>query len=116
MPTARSGLAAALDGCPDSVIPLVVTQATLAPTGELRTLAIKVLAGSGLPMSHDALVNIVALRRTLLGVKLPPKSPELLAAIDALRALHDDPRAKRILDLAMKSRDTDIARAARGEA
>jgi len=110
----RTGLSAALGGCPDSVIPLVVTQATTASTGDLRTLAIKVLAENKLPIARDALVNIVAPRKTLFGTKLPPKSPEMLEAIGALHAIKDDPRAKRILDLAAKSRDEDIARAARG--
>jgi hypothetical protein len=110
----RSGLRAALDGCPDSVIPLVVAQATSAPTGDLRALAIKVLAASGLPNARDALVHMVALRRTLLGVKLPPKSAEMLAAVAALRDISDDPRARRILDLAAKAKDEDIVRAARG--
>lgn len=110
----RTGLSAALGGCPDSVIPLVVTQATTAPTGDLRTLAIKVLAENKLPIARDALVNIVAPRKTLFGTKLPPKSPEMLAAIRALHAIRDDPRAQKILDLGAKSKDEDIARAARG--
>lgn len=110
----RSGLSAALEGCPDSVIPLVVTQATSAPTADLRTLAIKVLAGSKLPIARDALVNLVAPRRTLLGVKLPRKSPEMLAAVAALRGISDDPRARRILDLAARAKDEDIVHAAGG--
>ena len=110
----RSGLAAALEGCPDALVPLVVTQAMSAPDSELRTLAIKVLAGNELPIARNALVNIVAPRRSFLRTKLPPKSPEMLAAIGALRAIDDDPRAQQILALARKSKDQDIARAARG--
>ena len=110
----RAGLGTALDGCPDRVIPIVITKATSAPTGELRTLAIKVLAGSQLLMARKALVDIVPLRKKFFRLKLPPKSPELLAAIGALREMSDDPRAKRILDLAQKSKDPDIARAASG--
>ena len=87
---------------------------TSAPTGDLRALAIKVLAASGLPNARDALVHMVAPRRTLLGVKLPPKSAEMLAAVAALRDISDDPRARRILDLAAKAKDEDIVRAARG--
>ncbi len=59
-------------------------------------------------------MNIVAPRKTLFGAKLPRKSPEMLEAIGALHAFKDDPRAQHILDIAAKSKDEDIARAARG--
>ena len=110
--TVRLGLTAALEGCPDTVVPQVVMQATSGSTGDIRVLAVRVLAACGHTMAREALFEIAAPRRSLFGTKLPAKSPELLATITAMRRISDDPRAQRILRLASKSRDDEVAAAA----
>ena len=44
--------------------------------------------------------------------KLPPKTPEYLAALRAVQAHKDDPRIRRALHAAVRSRDPEIVRAA----
>lgn len=113
--TVQLGLSAALETCPEVAVPQVAARATSAPSRDLRLLAVRVLGVSRSPMALEALLSIAAPKKTLLGAKLPPKTPELLAALAALRQHGEDRRVARVLDLAARSRDTEIVRAAGGE-
>jgi hypothetical protein len=113
----RLALSAVLEGgCPQAVFSLVVTRALQDESAELRTLAIKALGTSGLPIAVNALLRVVAPRKSLLGSRLPAKSPEVLAALQALRRYRkDDERAENALQDAATSKDPDIVRAATGD-
>jgi hypothetical protein len=110
--TVHLGLTAALEGCPDAALPQVVARATGAPNVDLRVLAVRVLGATPTPMARDALLGIAAPRKSLLGSKLPPKTPEYLAALAALRDFRSDPRVLRALEAAARSRDEEVSRAA----
>ncbi len=113
--TVRLGLAAALDGCPPPLVPVVVARASSAASEDLRTLAIRVLGVSGHRSALEALLTIAAPRRRgLLGTKAPAKTPEYLAALEALHGFADDERAREVLALAARSRDREIVQAAAG--
>lgn len=79
----------------------------------LRALAIQTLTDSPLPMVRDALVELCLEGRGLLGRKtLAPRSPELLAALRVLaRSWSEDPGARKVLDMARRSKDPEIRRA-----
>jgi hypothetical protein len=112
----RVGLAAASESCPDAAVSLVMQKATAAESREQRIGAIQALANCGNVAALNALLRLAKpKRRSLLGLKAAPKSPEMLAALRALRAYESDDRAKRILADAAKSKDPDVARAAKGE-
>jgi hypothetical protein len=114
----RLGLTAVLEGgLPQAVFSLVVTKALQGESAETRTLAIKALGTSGLSVAVNALLRVVAPRKSLLGSRLPPKSPELLAALHALKRYRkQDQRADDALNEAVAaSKDPDIVRAATGD-
>jgi hypothetical protein len=62
----------------------------------------------------DALVQLTAPKKTLLGVKFPQKTRVFLAALSALRKYQADKRAEKILAAAANARDPDVVRAATG--
>jgi HEAT repeat protein len=112
----RVGLAAALESCPDAAVSLVVQKATTSESPDQRLTAIHVLGECGNAGALNALLRLAKpKRRSLLGLKAAPKGPEMVAAVKALRAYESDERAKRVLAAASKSRDPDVARAAKGE-
>ncbi len=112
----RVGLAAAFESCPDAAVSLVVQKATAAELRDQRLAAIHVLGECGTAGALNALLRLAKpKRRSFLGLKAAPKSPEMVAAVRALRAYESDERAKRVLAAAAKSRDPDVARAAKGE-
>jgi len=114
----QTGLIAAHGGCPDAVLPLVANHANdrqLDP--KVRVLAIRALGGAA--RSHAARDHLLALAkggRTLFGRdKLPPKTPELLAALATLAAgWPTDPTARRMLARAAASKDPEVRAAASG--
>ena len=112
--TIRMGLAAALESCPVAAVPILVKRATSKAPDEIRVAAINVLGSCGHASAVDALLQIAAPRKTLLGVKMPPKSRVLLAAISALCNYEDDKRAKKALEAARQARDPEIVSAAMG--
>lgn len=113
--TVRLALAAALDNCPASALPLV-TQLARDPQGasELRVLAIKVLGRAGGQAALTALVQLADGGTNWLGrPKLAARSLELLAALMALSAgWRGDGRVAPILALAAASSDPDVRNAA----
>jgi hypothetical protein len=111
------GLAVALQTCPDGAVPALVGRATdRAAPPDVRALAIRALAHARPPAALETLLRLTAGGRTLFGrAKLPPKSPELLAALIALGTgwrLH--PEARAVLQRAQASPDPEIQAA--GEA
>jgi hypothetical protein len=107
----RIGLAAALDACPKTAIPLLtnrVSDTTADP--QIRALALKVLASTRAPEALEiALEMASAPRKMLRGRRLAPKSVEMLAALSAL-ATHwpKEPRAQSVVALAKKHRDPEV--------
>ncbi|MFQ5703919.1 MAG: HEAT repeat domain-containing protein [Gemmatimonadales bacterium] len=114
--TVRAGLAAAAESCPGAAVPLLAKMATSDDAGELRVAAVRVLAASGIREAAAPLIRMAEPRKTLLGWKLPPKSRVFLEALTGLRRFQSDPRAKKTLLIAAKSRDPDVRNAALGEA
>ena len=112
--TVRMGLAAALESCPVAAVPLVAQRAMAKLPNEIRVTAINVLGACGHPAALDALIQITAPRKTLLGLKLPQKTTVFLAGLSALRDYGSDKRAAQVLSAAKKARDPDVVRAASG--
>ena len=106
----RLGLAAALEGCPPSVVPVVLRRLSDRELGpEVRALAIRVLAASRARTALDYLLGLAVRRRKFWGHRLAPKSPEVLAALAGL-AQHwaQDSKAKGVISLATRSTDSEI--------
>ncbi|MSR07402.1 MAG: hypothetical protein EXR93_10110 [Gemmatimonadetes bacterium] len=114
--TVRTALAAAQQGCPPTAIPLIASCAVSGATLDLRQTSIRVLGSSGQRAALDTLLVLTAPRRNFFGFKrTPPKRPEYLTALSALRQFGDDARARAILDHAAASKDPEIAQAAVGK-
>ena len=112
--TVRMGLSAALDSCPVAAVPLLVKLANARLPDEVRVGAVNVLGECGHPSALNALIQMAAPKKTLLGLKLPQKNRVLLAALSALRHYESDQRAKKVLAAAMKARDQEVVQAASG--
>ncbi len=112
--TVRMGLAAAQESCPAAAVPLVVRRAMAKLPDDIRVTAVNVFGACGHPSALDALIQMTAPRKTLLGLKMPQKSKVFLAALAALRIHKTDKRAEKILAAAKKSRDPEVAGAASG--
>jgi hypothetical protein len=109
----RLTLTTAVEDCPEAAIPLVVTRAASGANADQRVAAIRVLGAAPHPTGLQALLQITAPKRGLLGARPPSKTPEYLAALAALAQFPDEPRAQEALALAAKSRDPDVVRASR---
>jgi hypothetical protein len=108
--TLRLGLAAAVESCPPRAVPVILRRMgdpDLAP--EIRVLAIRVLAASRARAAMDYLMNLTVRKRRFWGQRIPPKSPEVLAALGGL-AQHwgSDSKAKSVIALAAKDGDPEI--------
>ncbi|HZH40127.1 MAG TPA: hypothetical protein VFD85_03915 [Gemmatimonadales bacterium] len=109
--TLHLALMATQSDCPLSTVPLLLQHARNdSLPSEDRVLAIRSLGRSGAPEALLVLVDLTDGGRTLLGrAKLPPKSPEFLAALQALAAgWGTDDRATAVLARAAQSRDADV--------
>jgi len=111
----RIGLSAAVESIPDTVLPLVVKRAVDGATEEQRLAAVRALATSLRKPAVEALLRMAAPRKSFLGWKLPIKNRIYLAALRALQSHKTDARVRQALDVAARSRDREIASAARGE-
>ncbi len=111
----RMAIATALDGCPSQALPFVERQLDERQLGpELRALLIRAVGAIAAPVACEWLVQRCLTKRRLLpGVRLAPKSSDLVAAVTAL-ALRwsQNPRATEVLRLAARSRDPDLQAAA----
>jgi hypothetical protein len=109
------GLTAIQQECPPVVAPRVAELA-LRPEAndEVRLLATRALGQVRQSLGLDALLKLSDAGRTLLGrLKLPPRSPVLIAAIGALATRWPaDPRAASVLAAAARSSDPELRRAA----
>jgi hypothetical protein len=111
----RMTIASALDGCPPSALPFVERQlAERNHPPELRALLIRAVGAIPAPAACEWLVGRCLTKRVLLpGMRLAPKSADLVAAVTALAlrwAQH--PRAAEVLRLAARSRDAELHAAA----
>jgi hypothetical protein len=107
----RDGLRAALAHCPPAAVAVLMGRADdeqLPP--DLRTLAVRVVAASGAPDVLEWLVRRVAGRRRLWrGVRLAPKTSQVLAGLTALaERWRGDPRAEPVLEAARRSADAEV--------
>lgn len=109
--TLHLALMAAQIECPPATVPLLLRHARNdSLQSEDRVLAIKALGRSRAPEALLVLVDLTDGGRTLLGrAKLPSKSPELLAALQALAAgWGTDDRATAVLARAAQSTDAEV--------
>ncbi len=112
--TVHLGLNAALERCPETAIPLIASRTSSETPQDLRTLAVRVLGGSGNRAALDTLLRIAEPRRGLFRARRQAKSPEYLAALTALHRFADHPSARRALAAAARSPDPEVARLAAG--
>jgi hypothetical protein len=110
----RLALTAAAERCPEGAVPLVVPRALSGSNTDQRVTAIRVLGAVHDVAARSALLQITAPRRGMFGEKPPPKTPEYLAALAALHLHAAEPKVAAALARAQRSRDPEIARAARG--
>jgi hypothetical protein len=113
----RFGLAAALEGCPPGVVPLILRRlADVDLDREVRALAIRVLAVSRARAAMDYLMKLSVKKGRLWGHRIAPKSPEVLAALSGLAAYWaGDPKIRGILALAGRDGDPEIRAAVAGD-
>jgi hypothetical protein len=112
----RVGLLAALESCPEAAIPQVVQRAVAAGARDQRIAAINVLGACGRPAALDALLTLARpKRKSFFGRATLSKSGEILTVLKALRSYANDERVRRVVEIAAKSKDPDVARAAKGE-
>jgi len=110
------GLLVALQACPEVLVPLLVSHATdRTLASDLRVLAIRALGGTSAPAALEALLRLTSAGRTLFGrARFPPKSPEVVVALQALATgWRGDPRAAARLTQAAAPSDPEICAAAR---
>jgi hypothetical protein len=108
-------LQASMDSCPGEAyraIERFIADGRRSP--ELRALAVRVLARHSGPEALPRFLELAGTRRTLLGWRLEPKSPVVLAALAALaRYWTSHPQAAALLVQAREHADPDIRVAAR---
>jgi hypothetical protein len=105
------GLTAIQHDCPEELIPRVISLAVDADLDDdIRTLAVNVVGKVRRPLVLDALLELTDGGRSLLGrIRLPVKTPVLLAAVRALsETWASDPRAAAVLMAAADSPDQEI--------
>lgn len=112
--TVRLALTAASRDCPAAAVPLIVARATKGATTSQRVTAIRILQKLSHHSAIETLLQITQPRRTLFGLRPPPKSREYLAALRSLQGHGSDARARQVLAAAARSRDSDVAQAAVG--
>ena len=113
-PTVRLGIMASAEGCPPAIAPMLLQRihaGGLDP--QLRAVAIRAVSSVDNPNVIACLLGLAQVKGALgMGRKLAPKTPELLAALQGLAAhwpYHAE--ALRVLDLAQKSKDSEIRKA-----
>jgi hypothetical protein len=106
----------ATNDCPRSVLPILMNRVDRDDIpASLRALAIRAAASVSSPDVIEWVLRFVMIGRKSFfgGERLPPKSPELLAALSALGTYwRRDRRAAEVLSRAVKSSDAEIRSAA----
>jgi hypothetical protein len=110
--TIRMGLTASMDDCPRAAVSLVISRAISGTSEDQRVAAIRVLSAADQADGIEVLLKMVEPRRSLLRTRLPPKTPEYLAALAALHKHRTKPRVAAALKAAAASRDAEISAAA----
>jgi hypothetical protein len=108
------GLTAIGDACPPALAEHVIDLALATDVGEdSRLLAVNALARVRLESVRDAFLQLSDGGRSFLGrMRLPPKTPVLVAVIRALALTwSDDPRASSVLAAAARSSDPELRQA-----
>jgi hypothetical protein len=107
-------LRAALESCPPDAIPLVAAIAmNVRRSPEVRLPSLRILARVRTPQAFRVLLAQTQQRRRWFSRRLPPKSPELLAALAGLASCwRDHPTAAEVLAAALRHSDPDIRAAA----
>jgi hypothetical protein len=107
-------LNAALETCPEEAIRQVASIAVdPARPADVKMPSLRILSRSRSPEALQVLLAYARRRRRWFGRRLPPKSPELLAALSALAIYwKDDPRASEVLAHALRHSDPEIRAAA----
>jgi hypothetical protein len=110
----RLALTVAAERCPEGAVPLIVTRALSGANTDQRVTAIRVLGGTPDAAARSALLQLTAPRKAMFGEKPPAKTAEYLAALTALHGHAADAKVAAVLAQAQRSRDPEVARAARG--
>jgi hypothetical protein len=109
----RLGLSACKTKCPKAAVSLLVSRATNAAKSAQRLAAIKALGTAEDPAALETLLKMAAPRKSFLRLKPQRKSAEYLASLEAIHNYPHDARAKKALDVAVKSKDAQISSAAK---
>ena len=108
---AHLGLTAIRDECPVHLVDRLIELAVAPEFGqETRLLAVTALGRLRHPSVLDALLYLADGGRSFLGrLRLPPKTPVLVAVLRALSGIwFDDPRAAAVLAVAARSSDPEL--------
>ncbi len=111
----RLSLGAAMEGCPERAVPLLIKMLNDRQTESvLRVQAVRVLGTVHSTVAMDCLVRVsLARRRWLVGKRrLRPKSAELLAALQGLTNWQGETKASQVLVLAARHADAEVRDAA----
>jgi len=113
----RMALSAVQHEVPDAVLPTLVNRVVLARERppELRSLAVKALGGSRSPLALTTLVDLCTAGWSFFGrTRLARPTQDMLVALRTLAAgWADRGEAKKVLDLARRSKDGSIRGAVR---
>lgn len=102
-------------GAPETLVPTIVKRVIHGDrSSELRSLGARTLGPSESPLALDALIEMTTDGRTILRRhRIAQSKPEVLAALSMLAEFWSgDPRAKRVLTEARRSRNPEIRSAA----
>ncbi len=104
---------------PETLVPTLVKRVLTADrSGDLKAIAARLLASTGSKLALDAMLGLVVTGKNFVGRrKLAPSSPEVIATLQALAAgWPTEPRVKKVLAAARRSKDEDIRNAVSMEA
>ncbi len=113
----RTALLEVQESLPETLVPVLVSRVVRSDRDpDLLVMAVKALRHSRSNLALEALLEVCNGGKSILGkVKLPPASPELLAALRVLEAAWGgDGRAREALGAATRSRDPEIRGAVSG--
>jgi hypothetical protein len=99
------------ESLPETLVPVLVSRVVRSDRDpDLRVMAVKALRNSHSNLALEALLEVCNGGKSILGkVKLPPATPELLAALRVLgETWPEDDRAAETLSAARKAKDAEI--------
>jgi hypothetical protein len=110
----RMALVELREDVPETLVPILVSRVIRAEQpADLKAIGIRALRSSKSSLALETLIELSGSGKTLFGRrKLAPTSPEMLAALQALHASwSDDPKARELLKVALKSKNPEIRNA-----